>query len=176
MPIATSILCIASAVYHESRGESERGQLMVAHVVINRSLLMGKSPCEVVSQKGQFSWYTPGKLKIKDQTNKNKAIAIAYKALITKDFTAGATYFHNTSVKPYWTKHVKRVMKIGNHVAYRENNYNSIVPLTPVSVRAKEWNNFITTIKTVPYSKQIIKYKIASLNQESIYASRRSSS
>ena len=52
------ITCVALAVYYESRGESLRGQRAVASVVMNRkhSSRFGGSACEVIHQRGQFSF------------------------------------------------------------------------------------------------------------------------
>jgi len=56
--------CLALTIYHEARGESERGKLAVGHVVMNRtrSVLFPANVCDVVRQGGQqlhrcqFSW------------------------------------------------------------------------------------------------------------------------
>ena len=47
--------CLALTIYHEARGESERGKLAVGHVVMNRtrSVLFPASVCDVVRQGGQ---------------------------------------------------------------------------------------------------------------------------
>src|SRR5438093_4776081 len=60
--------CLALTIYHEARGESERGKLAVGHVVMNRtrSALFPASVCDVVRQGGQqrdrcqFSWWCDG--------------------------------------------------------------------------------------------------------------------
>jgi N-acetylmuramoyl-L-alanine amidase len=54
--------CLAENLYHEARGESIDGQLMVAEVTINRVLSpdFPNTVCEVVNQPGQFSWVGKG--------------------------------------------------------------------------------------------------------------------
>lgn len=54
----SELQCITTAIYHESRGESLLGQKMVAKTIINRaeSGMWPKTACNVVYQKGQFSW------------------------------------------------------------------------------------------------------------------------
>lgn len=49
--------CIQRTVYHEARGESFMGQVLVAEVIENRinSSEFPNTACEVVSQKNQFS-------------------------------------------------------------------------------------------------------------------------
>ena len=46
--------CVAQAVYHEARGESDLGKRAVAHVVLNRVKQQHKTPCEVLKQPRQF--------------------------------------------------------------------------------------------------------------------------
>lgn len=48
--------CLTEAVWQESRGEPLESQVMVVDVVVNRSLVRNKSYCEVVWERGQFSW------------------------------------------------------------------------------------------------------------------------
>lgn len=53
------ITCITTALYHEARGESEKGQLAVANVILNRlhnDKFKAKTACGVVYQPRQFSW------------------------------------------------------------------------------------------------------------------------
>lgn len=58
------IHCLAEAIYHESRGESELGQALVAQTILNRVISKDFRPgsiCSVVKQKGQFEflkWYS----------------------------------------------------------------------------------------------------------------------
>ncbi len=54
--ILSSVLCMAMAIFYEAQGEPLRGKQAVAEVVNNRSIAWGMSTCEVVFQKGQFSW------------------------------------------------------------------------------------------------------------------------
>ena len=57
-PLDEEGICLATAVYFESRGEPIEGQLAVADVVINRAA-SGRYPsdwCGVVKQKAQFSF------------------------------------------------------------------------------------------------------------------------
>ncbi len=52
------VTCIAMAIYFESRGESLQGQRAVASVVMNRvrDPRFPKTPCEVIYQRGQFTF------------------------------------------------------------------------------------------------------------------------
>lgn len=52
------LACMALAVYYEARGESPRGKMAVAQVVLNRSRssVFPSSICDVIFQKSQFSF------------------------------------------------------------------------------------------------------------------------
>src|SRR5512139_298045 len=56
-------LCLAKAVYFESRGEALEGQLAVAEVILNRvaSGIYPGTICGVVTQRAQFSFIRGGK-------------------------------------------------------------------------------------------------------------------
>lgn len=49
--------CLASAIYHEARGEPLEGQRAVYEVIHNRAKAKKKSLCAVVKAPKQFSWY-----------------------------------------------------------------------------------------------------------------------
>jgi spore germination cell wall hydrolase CwlJ-like protein len=119
--------CLAEAIYFESKNESLKGQMAVAHVIVNRT----KDPkfpstiCRVVNQKNnstcQFSYKCEGKSLVpKNKEDYELAMDIAQDTLDgAKDITKGALYFHNNTVKPTWAKASKLTMVIGNHKFYR---------------------------------------------------------
>ncbi|WOI52332.1 cell wall hydrolase [Parvularcula sp. LCG005] len=121
--------CLALAIYHEARSDGWAGMEAVAHAVRNRmdALLYPQSACGVVKQGGetppcQFSWWCDGK----PDTPRNRhlhqmADHIAAAVLMDQytDTTYGATSFHATYVRPYWTEHMKKTVEIGRHVFYR---------------------------------------------------------
>lgn len=117
-----ALICLAQAIYYEARGEPERGQHAVAHVVLNRTA-DPKYPdhiCKVVHQPYQFSWTLEKSRKAPKGPAWKRAQDIAilsYMGLI-KDPTNGALFFHSKQVKPYWAKKVTYNIKIGNHVFY----------------------------------------------------------
>lgn len=64
---AGPVECMAQAIYHEARGESERGKIAVGHVIINRekSGKWGKGGiCRVVLAPNQFTGFRLGKYKV----------------------------------------------------------------------------------------------------------------
>ena len=124
------IACLALTIYHEARGESERGQLAVGHVVMNRtrSALFPASVCDVVEQGGvqrhrcQFSWWCDGRSdRPKDQAALQESLRLAEEIYYgcTRDPTAGALWYHATNARPSWSKSFGPGRRIDSHVFYR---------------------------------------------------------
>ncbi len=123
--------CLATALYFEARSESEKGQMAVAKVILNRV----KDPrfpntiCGVVYQGAekrnscQFSFACDGKTDIATQPKAwRRARRIAAKALQGKlgmQALAGVTYYHADYVNPRWASAMHRIAKIGRHIFYR---------------------------------------------------------
>jgi spore germination cell wall hydrolase CwlJ-like protein len=109
--------CLALNVYHEARGESFLGQVLVAKTTLNRvdSPDFPKAVCDVVYQPNQFSWTL-----VKQKQPTLEQLEIAVKAVyVALDHPSNALYFHATTVKPQWSKHKEYLYKEGNHVFYR---------------------------------------------------------
>jgi spore germination cell wall hydrolase CwlJ-like protein len=126
--------CLALNVYFEARNQDTPGQIAVAFVTINRKLnkYFKNDICEVVKQgyrKRQgscaFSWYCDG---VSDRP-KDK-VAWSYSKQVTKwavenyytqldYYSEKPTHYHADYIKkPWWTKDMKRIVKIGNHIFY----------------------------------------------------------
>lgn len=106
------VQCVAIAIYHEARGETDLGKRAVGHVILNRSKKLGKTPCQVIRQPGQFQF----KLK-RHYTGKSwdKAVQIAY---YLGDNPVGASlYFKSVNCKLKWR--YKLVTRIGGHNFYK---------------------------------------------------------
>jgi spore germination cell wall hydrolase CwlJ-like protein len=113
--------CLAKTLYFEARGESEEGIYAVADVVLNRKLDK-KYPdtiCGVVNQKGQFTYNHS--LKPKNERVYQRMKYIAIKSIFTHTDN-GILYYHNTTVSPKWSKRLKKVAKIDNHVFYKRKS------------------------------------------------------
>lgn len=112
------IECLAKNIYFEARGESTRGKLAVAQVTINRmnDYRWPKTICQVVYQRGQFSW-TTNKHKITNIALYTDIKELAYSVLNEPLENFPYTHFHNTQVQPNWK--YKRKTKIGNHIFYQ---------------------------------------------------------
>ena len=111
--------CGAQNIYHESRGESNLGQIAVAHVVRNRveSPKYPNTVCEVVWQPKQFSWTHDGRSdEPKDRPAFVKAVWLHLIANMKNDITDGATNFYaHKKVTPSWASEKEVVALIGNH-------------------------------------------------------------
>ncbi|MFK3741030.1 cell wall hydrolase [Massilia sp. TN1-12] len=118
--IAAALLCLASAVYHEARGESTAGQQAVALVTMNRAEGNPRRVCREVHKTGQYSWVGKG-LPKKEREAWLHSREIAADVLYGRvdDFTGGATYFHAKAVRPVWRHKLKYLMTIGGHRFYR---------------------------------------------------------
>lgn len=129
--------CHALNIYFETRASSLADAMAVADVVQNRvnHTSFPNNVCDVVKQskldsngdpiknKCQFSWYCDGK----NDTPKNSD-AWEKSRKYARDFyvhgsyvgiTEGATHYHADYVKPYWSKKLDRITKIGSHIFYR---------------------------------------------------------
>lgn len=135
------LTCLATNIYHESRGESLEGMIGVAHVTLNRvkSHRYPNQICDVVYQAVhskwwlehhnrlvpirnmcQFTWYCDGK---SDAVNANSSgwqmsVYVAMAVLVDKydDPTYGATHYYNHNiVRPQWSFVMAKTTVIGNH-------------------------------------------------------------
>ena len=119
--------CLALNIYFESRGESKLGQTAVAWVTLNRthSDNYPNTICDVVWEKGQFSWTEDGKSdKPKDLAAWFEALHIAESVMSNytkyEDPTDGSTMFHSTKVDPKWNSSYSRTSRIDNHIFYKD--------------------------------------------------------
>jgi spore germination cell wall hydrolase CwlJ-like protein len=122
--------CLRRAIYFEARGESIKGQVAVAEVVLNRveSRRFPGSVCGVVDQRGgggcQFSFVCDGiadRMSERGALDRAGRIARAMLDGAPRSLTAGATYFHTDGVRPSWARRFDRTASIGSHLFYRQN-------------------------------------------------------
>lgn len=121
--------CLALALYWEARGEGRVGMLAVGWTILNRvqSREFPATPCAVVYQgheRGpcQFSWWCDGRSdRPRDGQSWTQAQIIAAKLLLDppRDPTAGALFYHSTSINEPWKRKRTRTARIGKHVFYR---------------------------------------------------------
>ena len=123
--------CLATAIYFEARGESTKGQVAVAQVVMNRvrSSLYPDTICGVVFQGQmrrtgcQFSFTCDGRSDIaKDMKKWRQANEIAKRMTQGQSFLGDigyATHYHANYVAPRWRRELNKVKKVGTHIFYR---------------------------------------------------------
>lgn len=131
-PLSEQEQCLATAIYHEARGEGIKGQFAVAEVVLNRvaSRKFPNSICGVV-----FQGVKPGRYggcqfsfacdSIPDALGNRRAADLARRIAQVmvegghRGLTGGATYFHTVAVNPSWSKRFSNTALIGAHLFYR---------------------------------------------------------
>jgi Cell Wall Hydrolase len=127
--------CLTSAIYFEARGESVRGQIAVAQVVLNRAF-SGYYPhdvCGVVYQNShrhlacQFTFTCDGRSKaIHEPDAFERAKRISKAALdgtVWLPQVGKATHYHAYWVHPGWTRGMRKLDRIGVHTFYRPRNW-----------------------------------------------------
>ncbi|MCP5153407.1 MAG: cell wall hydrolase [Ectothiorhodospiraceae bacterium] len=118
--------CLALNIYHEARGEPLEGKLAVASVTLNRvrSERYPDRVCDVVWQRGQFSWTHDGRSDVpRDRRSWEAALRMARTVYRTAQFsTVGrATHFHASSVRPAWASAKRLVRRVGRHLFYESS-------------------------------------------------------
>ena len=102
------ILCLALAMYHEARGETEAERLAVAQVIYNRAVHTDSTICATVWADGgsQFQWVKssatiiPRELPVWEAV---QATAVRFARHRPRDITHGATNFYNPMLcSPDW--------------------------------------------------------------------------
>lgn len=116
--------CLAMNIYHEARGETEKGKLAVAAVTMNRveSKYYPNTVCEVVWQRKQFSWtqLKPKYQVVKDTRAWINAVEIAQLFIDGGNWpgVGEATHYHTVAVSPSWKDEEQLVAQVGNHLFY----------------------------------------------------------
>ncbi len=142
--------CLAEAIYFEARGESVRGQMAVAQVVINRvfSGYYPSSVCGVVYQNAhrhlrcQFTFACDGvPERINEPVAWERAKQIARDALdgnFWLNDVGKATHYHARWVHPWWVREMRRLDRIGVHTFYRPRHWGD-------GSRSPTWGDAETT-------------------------------
>jgi hypothetical protein len=127
--------CLANAVYFEARGESVRGQIAVAQVVMNR-VFSGYYPndvCGVVYQNAhrhlacQFTFACdgiPDRITEPDAWARAKRISAAtLDGVVWLPEIGKATHYHAYWVRPWWARTMRKLSRIGVHTFYRPKRW-----------------------------------------------------
>lgn len=110
--------CHVENIYHEARGEGWKGWALVKATVENRvkDSRWPSTVCGVVHEYKQFSW-TLDPNPVTDYYTWYR-IAKFVEEGKHSDFK-GATFYHSTSINPWWAKHYKKLGTLGNHTYYK---------------------------------------------------------
>ncbi|HRP11598.1 MAG TPA: cell wall hydrolase [Terricaulis sp.] len=125
--------CLSQAIYYEARGETQRGQVAVAEVVMNRtrSSAYPNTICEVVYQGHtratgcQFTFTCDGSLRQRPRGrawDRAQRTATAMMLGYHRPITQNATHYHTHEVNPVWNSGLVETTNIGSHVFYRFPN------------------------------------------------------
>jgi spore germination cell wall hydrolase CwlJ-like protein len=112
------IRCMELNLHYEARGEGLKGLLAIAHVTRNRVMsgIFPSTYCGVVSQRGQFSWWTTRKNIPVDPNIRNLAMEFVLNIKEHRDITKGSLFFHHVDLDPF---NRRFIAQIGNHVFYK---------------------------------------------------------
>jgi spore germination cell wall hydrolase CwlJ-like protein len=105
------ILCLALAMYHEARGETEAERLAVAQVIYNRAVRTDATVCATVwAENGtQFQWVKSSSTIVPREAAIWRAVqesAVRFARHRPADSTHGATNFYNPALcSPNWATH-----------------------------------------------------------------------
>lgn len=122
--------CLSEALYFEARGESLKGQLAVAEVILNRvdNRRYPDSICGVVTQgasklnRCQFSFKCDGRPEDFDEKSAHRRAGKLAQLMLegrSRPLTRGATHYHTVNVTPGWSRRLEKTAKIGQHIFYR---------------------------------------------------------
>ena len=103
-------LCSINAVWYEARGESDMGKRAVLDVIRNRGAKSNKNACDVVSKKGQFSFYSPNNHRMLYHVNIDK-LSVYYSTLSHKRVLGDNFIFFSRGYQ-----YGAGCKKIGNHL------------------------------------------------------------
>ena len=128
--------CLTEALYFEARGEPAQGQFAVAEVILNRvdSPKFPNSICEVVNQGTgrkhacQFSYTCDGRFERIANMAVYEQLVVISRVMIDggrRQLSGGATYYHATSVQPFWARRFEHTATIGIHKFYKPDKNNA---------------------------------------------------
>jgi N-acetylmuramoyl-L-alanine amidase len=119
---------VARTVYFEARSDGARGMLAVAFVIRNRLRAgsFGDTVAEVVRSPAQFSVWNRGGAARRgkvpaDDPHWRQALQAARLAMAgaVKDPSRGATFYHEKSIGPAWSRSMRVTARVGSHVFLR---------------------------------------------------------
>ena len=120
---AKQIQCLSINAYMEARGQGVKGMQAVTWVVLNRTNHPSypSTPCAVIKQPQQFSWWNGKTPQIKEKDAYTQAERVVEGVLSgkLKDNTNSSTHFHLARIKPKWSSRLSYTTTIGSHCFYK---------------------------------------------------------
>lgn len=123
----TELMCLATAIFFEARGEPHTGQEMVAEVVMNRveHKRFPDTVCGVVVQPNAFSFIGDHLSDNMSDYSKPLDVKMQYKSLtLAQNYLDGyrlgitSTHYHADYVDPFWADHFEPDGSFGSHIFY----------------------------------------------------------
>ncbi|WP_366941470.1 cell wall hydrolase [uncultured Litoreibacter sp.] len=122
--------CLSEALYFEARGESLKGQIAVAEVILNRvsSSRFPNSVCAVINQGTgrkyacQFTYTCDGRPETVSEPAAFARVGKIARMMLDgapRKLAGGALYYHTTAVRPSWARKFRRTAKMGVHLFYK---------------------------------------------------------
>lgn len=102
----SALMCMALAIYMEARGEPIETKVAVAAVTLNRTKHKDypSTVCDVVNQRGQYTWKKKVKIKEPKAYRESKRIAYLYLSNKLYNPVGNRIYFNHRSLgKKYKT-------------------------------------------------------------------------
>jgi len=123
--------CMTKNIYYEAGIEDRVGKYAVGHITMNRLKTghWGKSVCEVVYSKDQFSWTRLKTLPKPDQESWNESLFIARDVLQGHRVASleNSLFYHADYIKdPYWADKSYKIAQIGRHIFYKKARGSSL--------------------------------------------------
>ena len=118
--------CLAKNIYFEAATESALGKVAVGLVVMNRVKddRYPSNVCDVVNQRSQFSWVNDSRSNVPPKNNRawKESLRLSEEILKGNAKFIGfdqVTHYHANYVNPAWSKKLRQVAKIDQHIFYR---------------------------------------------------------
>lgn len=119
----SQIECLSINAYMEARNQGVKGMQAVTWVVLNRTKHPSypSTPCAVIKQPQQFSWWNGKTPQIKEKDAYTQAERVVEGVLSgkLKDNTNSSTHFHSARIKPKWSSRLSYTTTIGSHCFYK---------------------------------------------------------
>ena len=123
---AKDLDCLARNIYHEAGVEDRAGKIAVAQVTLNRLKegQYGKSVCEVVYARSQFSWTMDKQKRFAkpkgELWEQSRAVAMEFQRGVRVKGLEDSLHYHADYIRnPNWAKAKQVAKQIGQHIFYK---------------------------------------------------------